>query len=181
MPLLRREKNVRVHTRLLGLMHLQEGKTYTQVARPRVIRQQQYQYAYLFGAVCPAQDKAVGLVMPQVNTQAMQSHLRLIAKQVPAGRHAVVILDRAGWHTTAKLKNYTHLSLRFLPPASPELNPTEQVWQQLRDRFLANRCFADYEDIVNSSCKAWNQFVSEPERIRKLCTREWANLQVYFM
>lgn len=65
--------------------------------RPRVIRQQQYEYAYLFGAVCPSQDKAVGLVMPKVNTKAMQTHLALIAEHVPAGRHAVVVLDRASW------------------------------------------------------------------------------------
>lgn len=64
--------------------------------RPRMIRQQQYAYAYLFGAVCPSQDKAVGLVMPQVNTKAMQVHLTLIAEQVPIGRHAVVVMDRAG-------------------------------------------------------------------------------------
>lgn len=148
--------------------------------RPRVIRQQQYEYAYLFGAVCPSQDKAVGLVMPKVNTKAMQTHLALIAEHVPAGRHAVVVLDRASWHTTTQLKNYTNISLLLLPPASPELNPTEQVWQQLRDRYLANRCYADYEDIVESSCNAWNQFVSTPGQIQKLCTREWANLQHLF-
>lgn len=145
--------------------------------RPRVIRQQQFTYAYIFGAVCPCQDKAVGSVMPQVNTKAMQAHLDLIAQQVPVGRHAVVVMDRAGWHTTSKLKNYAHLSIVLLPPASPELNPTEQVWQQLRDRYLANRCYADYEDIVDSSCDAWNQFVDEPGSIKKLCTRSWAILQ----
>jgi hypothetical protein len=104
--------------------------------RPRIIRQRQYESAYLFGAVCPLKDKAIGIVMPRVNIGAMQMHLDLMSKKVPRGRHALLVLDRAGWHTSHRLKPYTNITLLPLPPASPELNPTEQVWQQLRDRYL---------------------------------------------
>lgn len=146
--------------------------------RPRVVKQRQYESAYLFGAVCPLRDKAVGIVMPKVNTMAMQIHLDLVSKKIPTGRHAVMVLDRAGWHTSHKLKSYANITLLPLPPASPELNPTEQVWQQLRDRYLANRSYEDYEDIVDSCCKAWNSFVSQPNNIKNLCTREWINLNL---
>ena len=47
-------------------------------------------------------------------------------------RHAVVLLDQAGWHTSAKLKVPKNISLLPLPPKSPELNPTENIWQYLR-------------------------------------------------
>ena len=50
-------------------------------SRPRAIRQQQFEYAYIFGATCPAQDKAIGLVLPCVNTEAMIKHLKLISEQ----------------------------------------------------------------------------------------------------
>ncbi len=63
-----------------------------------------------------------------------------------------------------------------LPPYSPELNPVEQVWQQLRQRDLANRCFKDYEHIVEVCCEAWNKFVECPNNIQTLCTRKWALL-----
>lgn len=142
--------------------------------RPRLTKQQQFEYAYLFGAVCPQKDLAVGLVLPVVNTRAMLEHLREISAHVPKGRHAVLVLDQAAWHTTAKVQVFNNLSLLPLPPASPELNPVEQVWQQLRDNWLANRCFDGYETIVNACCDAWNWFVDIPGRIRKLCTREWA-------
>ncbi|WP_415838393.1 IS630 family transposase, partial [Polaromonas hydrogenivorans] len=97
--------------------------------RPRVVRQQQSESAYIFGAVCAQRDTAVGLILPQANTEAMTLHLQAISEAVPAGRHAVLVLDRAGWHTTAKLPQFSNLSLLPLPAGSPELNPAEQVWQ----------------------------------------------------
>jgi hypothetical protein len=57
-----------------------------------------------------------------------------------------------------------------------QLNPAEQVWQQLRDRSLANRCHGSYDDITDACCEAWNKFTQIPNAIRSLCTRNWANL-----
>lgn len=144
--------------------------------RPRLKRQQQFEYAYIFGAVCPARDLAVGLIMPTANTDVMLIHLEHIAASIPNERHAVIVLDRATWHTTKQLKQFKNISLLHLPPASPELNPTEQIWQVLRDEKLSNRSFDGYEDIVWSSCEAWNSFVDVPGRVKNLCTRQWANL-----
>ena len=146
--------------------------------RPRVVRQQQYDYAYVFGAVCPARDDAVGLVLPSVNSAAMTLHLQAIAEAVPAGRHALVVVDGASWHGPGVADGLDNVTLLKLPPASPELNPTEQVWQQLRQRHLANRCFSGYEDIVQSCCEAWNAFTNLPGAIRQLCTRRWAALEL---
>ena len=81
---------------------------------------------------------AVGLVLPFANTQTMALHLHAISQAVPPGRHALLILDQAGWHTTLKLPQLPNLSLLMLPAVSPELNPAEHVRQQLRDRSLAN-------------------------------------------
>lgn len=143
--------------------------------RPRVIRQQQFEYAYIFGAVCPKKDQAVGLIMPTIGTNCMQLHLDEIAKQIEPGNHAVIIFDQAAWHTTKKLRLAKNISLLPLPAASPELNPTEQVWQVLRDRYLANRHFNSYDHILESCSDAWNAFTSRPGAIRELCSREWVN------
>jgi len=145
--------------------------------RPRVIRQQQFNYTYIFGAVCPERDEAVGLIMPYANTDTMQIHLEHIALRIPEGRHGIIVLDQAGWHTTKKIKSFKNLTLISLPPASPELNPTEQVWRQLREDYLANRCFKDGEEIVRASCDAWNCFESKVGAIKRLCSRSWANLK----
>jgi putative transposase len=143
-------------------------------SRPRVLRQQQFEYAYIFGAVCAKKEEAVGLVLPTIGTFCMQKHLNEIAKHIDPGNHGVVVFDQAAWHTTSRLQLPRNLSLLPLPTASPELNPTEQVWQVLRDRYLSNRCFESYEQILASCCEAWNSFTARSGAVRQLCTREWA-------
>lgn len=143
-------------------------------SRPRVIRQQQFEATYVFGAVCPAEGKAVALVMPKANSEGMQHHLDVIAAAVTSGKHAVLVVDRAAWHVTAKLRVPANLSILPLPPYSPELNPVEQVWQQLRQSDWANRCYKNYDDIVEVCCQAWNKFAKQPDIIRTLCSRKWA-------
>ena len=144
--------------------------------RPRAVRQLQYEYAYIYGAVCPAKDKGVALVLPAVNNEAMKLHLEEISKNITEGRHAVIVMDRAPWHTSLKVNIYKNITILPLPPASPELNPTEQVWQWLRDKDLANRCYSGYQDIVDACCNAWNKFCKGKDQIRNLCSRSWANI-----
>jgi hypothetical protein len=71
--------------------------------RPRAVRQQQFQAAYVFGAVCPAEGKAAALVMPKANSDSMQRHLDLISTTITPGKHGVLVADRAAWHMTGKL------------------------------------------------------------------------------
>ena len=102
-------------------------------------------WTYIFGAICPKKGKGAGLVLPYCDTGAMQEHLAEISQAVDPGAHAVLILDQAGWHVTPKLKVPENITLMFLPPRSPELNPVENVWQFMRDNWLSNRVFRDYE------------------------------------
>lgn len=63
------------------------------------MKQQQFEYVYLFGAVCPATGETEALIPPWINKEIMQQHLELISKRTNPGRHAVIIMDGAGWHT----------------------------------------------------------------------------------
>jgi len=145
--------------------------------RPRAIRQQQFEYAHLFGATCAAQQQAVGLVLPCVNTQAMRLHLQAISQAVPKGRHALILVDGSLWHNHKACKGIDNVSLLKIPPVSPELNPIEQVWQCLRQNKLANRCFDNYDAIVDACCKAWSWFEAQPQRISQLTQRQWTSLE----
>lgn len=142
--------------------------------RPRAMRQQQFKYTYLFGAVCPERGEGVGLLFPYANTDTMKIHLQHIASHIPKGKHAVIVLDRAGWHTTKKVGVFPNLTLSPLPAASPELNPCEQIWKQLRGKHLSNRCFKDDEDLLTACSEAWNDFLEDPESVTSLCSRDWA-------
>jgi hypothetical protein len=143
--------------------------------RPRAPRDQRYNWAYIFGAVCPQRGAGAALVLPQANTHAMNLHLREISSQVSADAHAVLILDGAGWHQTGGgLQVPANISLLHLPPYSPELNPVENIWQFLRQNFLSNRVYADYSAIVDACCAAWNALVAAPDRIRSIASRDYA-------
>jgi transposase len=69
----------------------------------------------------------------------MQPHLNEISRHIAKGAHAALLLDRAGWHTTAKLDMPKNITPIFLPSRSPELNPVENVWQYMRANCLSNR------------------------------------------
>ena len=72
-----------------------------------------------FGAVCPGRGTAAGLVLPFVNTAAMNAHLAEIARMVAPGAHAVLVLDGAGWHGSKTLVVPDNISLLPLPPTVP--------------------------------------------------------------
>ncbi len=148
----------------------------TKGTRPRVVRQKQFLSTYIFGAVCPEKDKGCALVLPQVNVGMMQFHLDLISENVEKECHAIILMDRASWHTTEALNIPENITLMPLPPYSPELNPMEQVWQQLRKIKLSNACYKNYDEIVDSCCKAWNTFIDEDGNIKNLCSRNWAKI-----
>jgi hypothetical protein len=104
------------------------------------VRQQGFSSAHLFGAVfCPERGVGVALVLPAVSTAAMGVFLAELSRAVPAGTHAVLVLDGAGWHVSPDLEVPPNLTLVHPPPYSPELNPVERVWEYLRDRWLSHR------------------------------------------
>jgi len=142
--------------------------------RPRQPADQRYESAYLFGAICPARGTGAALALPFADTNAMQLHLDEIARTVARGAHAVLLLDRAGWHTTRALTVPKNITMIFLPSRAPELNPVENIWQYLRQNWLSNRVFGTYEDIVDAACEAWRNLIAQPETIISIGSRQWA-------
>jgi len=146
--------------------------------RPRVVKQQQFQYAYLFGAVCPTNGNTEAIIAPFSNGEIMREHLALISLATPSDRYAVVIMDGASWHQHHLADEFDNLSIIKLPPYSPELNPVEQVWSWMRQNQIANRCFDGYEDIVDKCSKAWNRFREDKIRVKRMCHRDWIEWSV---
>ena len=64
----------------------------------------------------------------------------------------------------------------MLPPYSPELNPIEDVWQDLSENALAISDFDDYPPIVDACCNAWNRFADRPDTVSSITTRQWAKV-----
>src|SRR4051794_2397473 len=111
----------------------QKGRTthrwWVKGQRPPGITDKRFESAYIFAAVRPATGEDFALVLPRVSAAAMSTFPAEFAKTVPDDTHAVLLLDRAGWHTTGHLVVPKSLTLIFLPSRAPELNPVENVYR----------------------------------------------------
>ena len=72
--------------------------------RPRMVKDQGYRSAYIFGAVCPERDTGVALVLQRASTEGMNRFLEELSSQVPPRTHALVLIDNAGWHVSEDLE-----------------------------------------------------------------------------
>lgn len=143
---------------------------------PLMVKDNRHDSAYLFGAICPDRGVGAAIIMPAVNTEAMNEHLREISTQVAAGTHAVLVLDGAGWHQKGgELTVPNNITLLPLPPYAPELNPMELVWEYLRGNKLCALVWDTYDAIVEACRRAWQFLINDPGRIRSIGTRDWAS------
>jgi transposase len=143
--------------------------------RPAAPRDQRTQSASVFGAIGPAEGRGAAIVMPRCVTEAMTEHLAEISRHVVPGAHAVVLLDRAGWHQSRALVVPDNVTLVPLPAHAPEMNPVENIWQYMRDNWLSKRIFRSYDDILENCCAAWNRLVDQPWTIIFIGRRQWAH------
>ena len=100
-------------------------------SRPTTVRQTEYQYLWVLGAVCPETGHSDGLLSPQLNTQIVNLFLEQFSQTLAADEHAAMIWDGAGFHVSGKLKVPANVTIIQLPAYSPELNPIENLWHYL--------------------------------------------------
>lgn len=140
-----------------------------------MVRDNRHDSVHLFGAICPDRGVGAAIIMPRVNTEAMNEHLKEISTQVTAGAHAVLICDGAGWHQPGgRLRVPSNIILWPLPSYAPELNPMENVWDYLRQNKLCSSVWDNTQAIIEACDTAWNFLIDDPERIRSIGSREWA-------
>lgn len=109
------------------------------------------------------------LVLPFANSDMMNLYLAEISANMAPGAHALPTIDGAGWHQTGgRLCVPDTITLLHLPPYSPELDPVENVWVNLRGNKLGNRVFESYDALVDACCDAWVWLTGQPERITSI-------------
>ena len=136
--------------------------------RPRGLADKRYESVYLFAACRPGTDQAFALALPEATTASMSLFLAHFAQELAPDVHAVLLLDRAGWHVAQGLSVPANVTLLPLPPYSPELNPVERVWLYLRERYLSHRVLDGYAAVLEAACRAWNALLGEPGRLTSL-------------
>jgi transposase len=138
-------------------------------SRPTAVRQTEYEYLWVLGAVCPETGHAEGLLSPQLNAKIVNEFLVQFAKTLPPDEHAVMIWDGAGFHASGQLRVPDNVTLVKLPAYSPELNPIENLWHYLKSHFWSNRAYADYDALEQAAVDAWHKAALDPELMKTVC------------
>ena len=138
-------------------------------SRPTAVRQTEYEYLWVLGAVCPETGHAEGLLSPQLNTKIVNEFLRQFAQTIPANKHAVMLWDGAGFHTAKSLCIPENMTVVTLPPYSPELNPIENLWHYLKSHYWSNRAYADYDELEQAAVDAWRHAALDDQLMKTVC------------
>lgn len=136
-------------------------------SRPSAVRQTRYEWVYLYTAIEPATGESAALLAPNVNTPTMNAFLSILDEERKPNEQFILIMDQAGWHRSGDLKLPEGITVLLLPPYSPELNPTENLWHYLRSHYLSNRIYQDYDDLLNAGRDAYRSLSKEV--IRSIC------------
>jgi transposase len=138
-----------------------------------MIKQLGYKNAYIFGVVNPIAGDSFGMINTHVGEDFMQLFLEQYSLQIKDNQHALMIIDGAGWHHAKSLIVPANITLHFLPPYCPELNPIERLWKWLKDHYLSFRVYKTSDEILEAGLQAWKKI--NPEIIKSVCASRLAN------
>ena len=138
--------------------------------RPSVPCHHIREYRYAYGAVEPLTGESCFLVMPYCNTVCMNLFLRELSKQFPQDT-ILICCDGAAWHKSGTLEVPDNIVLFHIPPYTPEMNPIEQIWKEIRKRGFRNEVFATLEKVVDRLCDTICSLT--PDTIFSITGRNW--------
>ena len=130
------------------------------------------EYTYAYGAVSIADGQWDSLILPKTNSACMQIFLDEIALRYPGDR-IVMALDGAGWHREGELKVPANIRLHPLPPYSPELNPVENIWEELREKGFDNKVFSSMDALEEQLLHSLKHLEDHPEITEKIAGWPW--------
>lgn len=118
------------------------------------------------------------MLAPYIDTAIINVFLERFSQRLDADVHAVLIWDQAGFHSAKAVRVPQNITLLPLPPYSPELNPTENLWHYLRAHYWANQEYADGEALAQAACAAWQKVCLQPELIKTICNAPYLTREV---
>ena len=139
-------------------------------ARPTVPCHHIREYRYAYGAVEPMTGESFFLIMPYCNTECMNIFLDELSKQYPDDE-ILMACDGAAWHKSKAMQVPKNIKLLSIPPYTPEMNPIEQIWRELRTQGFRNEVFATLEKVVDRLCQTINNLT--PETVSSITKRDW--------
>ena len=128
------------------------------------------EYRYAYGAVEPLTGESFFLILPYCNTDCMNVFLDILSKAYPDD-YILMPADGAAWYRSKGLKIPTNIKLLGLPPATPEMNPIEQIWKEIRKRGFRNELFHTFDKVVDRLCDTICSL--SPGTVKSITGRDW--------
>jgi putative transposase len=128
------------------------------------------EYRYAYGAVEPLTGDSFFQVLPHSNTACMDVFLWGLSEEYPNDR-ILLVCDKASWHTSKTLEIPENIRLIYLPPATPEMNPIEQIWKEIRKRGFRNEIFQTLEKVIDRLCDTICSLTNET--VKSITGRDW--------
>ena len=135
--------------------------------RPDVASQLIREYIYLYGAVAPKDGTCVYLIMPTSNTACFQSFLNVLSRRF-ARQDILLVLDGAPNHRCGDLAVPANITLLFLPPYAPELNPKENLWDEIREKIFKNYALKSIDAVHRKLAQAILYIERNPEIVKTI-------------
>ena len=131
-----------------------------------------YDYGYLSVALNPCTGEVFALLLPDMRIESFQAFLEEFIKFIGEKSFVRLITDGAAAHRSTRLKVGEQLMIEHLPPYSPELNPVERFFKELR-RELRNRVFESLEAVEEAVIEAVKPYLKDGSRVKKLTFYGW--------
>jgi transposase len=112
------------------------------------------------------------LILPVVNSSAMGIFLEEVSKR-HSDKTIVMFGDGASWHTSDKLIIPHNIVFLKLPPYSPELNPTEHIWDELREKWFHNHAFDSMEAVETQLLNGLSSLEGNTELVKSNTGFDW--------
>ena len=142
----------------------------TKGKRPTVPCHHIREYRYAFGAIEPLTGDHFFLVMPYCNTDCMNAFFKELSNEYPNDT-ILMVCDGAAWHKSKGLKIPENIQLLHIPPYTPEMNPIEQIWKQIRSLGFKNVVFNSLNDVITNLCNTMNMLTND--MVKHIALREW--------
>jgi len=128
------------------------------------------EYEYAYGAIDPIDGESFFLVLPNSNTACMNVFLRELSAAYPED-YILLCLDNAVWHKSKTLEIPDNIRLFYLPPRTPEMNPIEQIWKEIRKRGFKNKLFQTLDKVIDRLCDTCNSL--SKINVKSITGRDW--------
>jgi transposase-like protein len=130
------------------------------------------EYTYAYAAVSPQDGNLAWMLSAKMDTLNMNAFLRHTSRRYPTD-FVLMVLDGAPSHRSQDLQVPENMALIRLPAYSPELNPAERLWEELREKEFANRVFDSLGAAISQAAKGLKRLENIPNFLRSLTGWDW--------